>query len=60
MNASSEAEKSEINKELKEIYESLNESEKAEFNEKLQAFLIKEYANIKSVYDGAKLDGNMN
>ena len=53
MNASSEAEKSAINKELKDFYEQLPEVEKKSFNEELQSFLIKEMANIKSVYDGA-------
>lgn len=53
MNAGSEAEKSEINKELKEYYNSLEEADKLVFNEELQSFLIKEMANIKSVYDGA-------
>jgi hypothetical protein len=53
MNASSEVEKSEINKELKDYYNSLEEADKLVFNEELQSFLIKEMANIKSVYDGA-------
>jgi hypothetical protein len=53
MNASSEAEKLAINKELKDYYNDLEESDKAIFNEELQSFLIKEMANIKSVYDGA-------
>jgi hypothetical protein len=53
MNASSEAEKLEINKELKDYYNALDESDKAIFNEELQSFLIKEMASIKSVYDGA-------
>jgi hypothetical protein len=53
MNASSEAEKLAINKELKDYYNDLEESDKVIFNEELQSFLIKEMANIKSVYDGA-------
>ena len=53
MNASSEAEKLAINKELKDYYNDLEESDKAIFNEELQSFLIKEMASIKSVYDGA-------
>ena len=53
MNAISEAEKLAINKELKDYYNDLEESDKAIFNEELQSFLIKEMANIKSVYDGA-------
>jgi hypothetical protein len=53
MNASSEAEKLAINKELKDYYNDLEESDKVIFNEELQSFLIKEMSNIKSVYDGA-------
>jgi hypothetical protein len=53
MNASTEEEKLAINKELKDFYEQLPEGEKKSFNEELQSFLIKEMANIKSVYDGA-------
>ncbi|UBM60375.1 hypothetical protein LAG90_06915 [Marinilongibacter aquaticus] len=54
MNAASEAEKAEINKELKAYYASLPDDEKKAFNEELQSFLIKEMAAIKSVYDGVK------
>ena len=50
----------EINKELKEFYEQLPEDQKAAFNEELQSFLIKEMANIKSVYDGVKAGENEN
>lgn len=53
MNASTEAEKADINVELKTYYNTLSETEKAFFNEELQTFLIKEMAKIKSVYDGA-------
>ncbi|MBP8156685.1 MAG: hypothetical protein KAX81_06625 [Leadbetterella sp.] len=53
MNASSEADKLAINKELKDYYNDLEEADKAIFNEELQSFLIKEMASIKSVYDGA-------
>lgn len=53
MNAKDEAEKAEINKELKQYYATLGEADKVVFNEELQSFLIKEMASIKSVYDGA-------
>lgn len=53
MNAQNEEEKESINKELKEYYATLSEEDKAIFNEELQSFLIKEMANIKSVYNGA-------
>jgi hypothetical protein len=54
MNAASEEEKAVINQELKTMYDTLDEDEKKTFNEELQSFLIKEMANIKSVYDGAQ------
>ncbi len=53
MNAQNEEEKANINKELKEYYAYLSEEDKKIFNEELQSFLIKEMANIKSVYNGA-------
>ena len=52
MNASNEAEKAVINKELRDYYASLPEEEKSGFNKALQSFLIKEMGKIKSVYDG--------
>lgn len=52
MNASSEAEKARINQELKDLYEALDEESKKIFNEELQAFLLKEYAAINSMYTG--------
>lgn len=58
MNASTEAEKTAINQELKDYYAALPEEEKAPFNEALQSFLIKEMAGIKSVYDGVKASGS--
>jgi hypothetical protein len=57
MNASSENEKLLINSELKAFYEELSPEEKAVFNEDLEHFLIKQLANIKSVYDGAAASG---
>ena len=53
MNASSEEEKAKINQELKDIYASLDEDAQKTFNEQLQAFLVKEYAAINSLYQGA-------
>jgi hypothetical protein len=54
MNATSDEEKALINQELKALYETLPEDQKATFNEELQRFLIKEMAVIKSVYEGVK------
>lgn len=53
MNAQNEEEKASINIELKEYYATLSEEDKTIFNEELQSFLIREMANIKSVYNGA-------
>ncbi|WP_367913214.1 hypothetical protein [Leadbetterella sp. DM7] len=52
MNAATEAEKAEINRELKDMYEALDDESKKIFNEELQAFLIREYAAINSMYTG--------
>jgi hypothetical protein len=54
MNASSEAEKTAINQELKNLYESLPEDDKKDFNEQLQSFLIKEMATINSFYQATQ------
>ncbi len=59
MNASTEAEKLEINQELKDIYDSLSGEDKKDFNEQLQTFLVKEMAAIKSVYDATQ-SGDLN
>ncbi len=54
MNASTEAEKLAINQELKDLYDSLSDEDKKDFNEQLQTFLIKEMSAIKSVYDSTQ------
>ena len=54
MNAATEEEKIAINQELKDLYDSLSEEDKKDFNEQLQTFLVKEMAAIKSVYDATK------
>lgn len=59
MNAETEAEKLAINQELKDLYNSLSEEDKKDFNEQLQTFLVKEMAAIKSVYDATKTE-NLN
>lgn len=56
MNASTEEEKHAINQELKDLYETLSEEDKKDFNEQLQSFLIREMAAIKSVYDATKTE----
>ncbi len=54
INASTEAEKAQINQELKDVYENLNEEDKKLFNEGLQAFLLKQYANLADDYQNIK------
>lgn len=56
MNAETEAEKLAINQELKDLYDSLSEEDKKDFNDQLQTFLVKEMAAIKSVYDATKTE----
>ncbi|MFD2520690.1 hypothetical protein [Emticicia soli] len=59
MNAATEAEKAAINQELKDLYETLSDEDKKDFNEQLQTFLIKEMATINSFYQATKED-NLN
>lgn len=51
MNAASAEERAGINRELKDLYESLSESDKKIFDEELQQFLTKEVGRIKSDYE---------
>ncbi len=54
INAASDAERADINQELKAIYEALSDPEKDEFNRQLQAFLAKEMGRLKSNYESVK------
>lgn len=54
INAVSDAERAAINQELKELYASLPDAEKEEFNSQLQAFLAKEMGRLKSNYESMK------
>ncbi|WP_439558751.1 hypothetical protein [Dyadobacter sp.] len=54
MNAGTAEERAAINKELKDLYESLPEEEKKVFNAELQHFLTKEVGRIKSDYESIK------
>ena len=51
MNAGSDEERAQINQELKDLYTSLSEVDKAIFNEQLQKFLAREVSRIKSDYE---------
>jgi len=58
INAASDAERAAINQELKDLYTSLPDDEKADFNQQLQAFLSKEVGRIKSNYESMKPSPN--
>lgn len=60
INAANEAEKAAINQELKDLYESLSEAEKVEFNEQLQAFLMNQYKTLSADYQAVKDSGALN
>jgi len=51
MNAGSDQERAAINQELKDLYLSLSENDKTEFNKQLQTFLTTQVARIKSDYE---------
>ena len=54
INAATDAERTAINQELKDLYASLPDEEKAEFNRQLQTFLTKEMGKLKSNYESVK------
>lgn len=54
INAVNDAERVTINQELKDLYASLADDEKNEFNAQLQAFLAKETGRIKSDCESVK------
>ncbi|WP_345268749.1 hypothetical protein [Nibrella viscosa] len=51
INAANAQERAAINQELKDLYASLPENEKAEFNKQLQTFLAREMGRLKSDYE---------
>ncbi|WP_266362426.1 hypothetical protein [Tellurirhabdus rosea] len=54
INAANEEERAAINQELKDLYASLPEEEKSNFNRQLQTFLTKEMGRLKSDYESIK------
>ena len=60
MNAASDEERGQINQELKDLYASLGEDDKKDFNEQLQKFLSKEVSRIKSDYESVNGLGQPN
>ncbi|ADB40945.1 hypothetical protein [Spirosoma linguale] len=57
INAATDAERAAINQELKDLYNSLPDAEKDDFNSQLQTFLAKEMGRLKSNYESVK--GNL-
>jgi len=57
INAANEEERAAINQELKDLYASLPEEEKANFNRQLQTFLAQEVGRLKSGYESVR--GNL-
>lgn len=57
INARDEAEKAAINQELKNLYDSLSETDKKAFNEELQKFLVSQYKAIGDEYEALKSGG---
>lgn len=54
INAATDEERAAINQELKDLYASLPDTEKEEFNRQLQVFLAKEMGRLKSDYESVK------
>lgn len=60
INASSDTERAEINLELKELYASLSEEDKKEFNIQLEKFMIVEMGRLSNDYEAIKGLNNPN
>ena len=60
INAASDAERQAINQELKTVYAALDETEKVQFNEELQRFLVGQYKNLSDDYQAVKNSGGLN
>ena len=54
INAANDTERAAINQELKDLYTSLPDAEKEDFNRQLQTFLAKEMGRLKSDYESVK------
>ncbi len=60
INAANDAERTAINQELKDLYESLSETDKADFNAELQVFLATEYGRLRTDYEAIKSQQDLN
>ncbi|WP_152760263.1 hypothetical protein [Salmonirosea aquatica] len=54
INAASSEERAAINQELKDLYASLSEEDKVDFNAQLQKFLATEVGRLKSDYEAIR------
>ncbi|TDB69270.1 hypothetical protein EZE20_02550 [Arundinibacter roseus] len=60
MNAATEEERAAINSELKELYQTLSEEDKKDFNDQLQRFMITELGRLSNDYEAIKGIDNPN
>jgi hypothetical protein len=60
INAASDEERAAINQELKDLYASLSEEDKKDFNEQLQKFMITEMARLSNDYEAIRSMDNPN
>ena len=54
IHAADDAERAAINQELKALYASLPDADKADFNAQLQTFLVREMSRLKSDYESVQ------
>lgn len=54
IHAATDAERAVINQELKDVYASLSDADKADFNAQLQFFLVHEAGRLKSDYEAVQ------
>ncbi|WP_199879863.1 hypothetical protein [Arundinibacter roseus] len=60
INAATEEERAAINSELKELYQTLSEEDKKDFNDQLQRFMITELGRLSNDYEAIKGIDNPN
>lgn len=60
INAASEEERAAINQELKDLYASLSEEDKKDFNEQLQKFMVTEMSRLSNDYEAIRSMDNPN
>lgn len=60
INAANEEERTAINQELKDLYASLSDQDKKDFNEQLQNFMIREMGRLSHDYDAIRSMDNPN